>query len=112
MPRSSRAGTGRRSHRVYVHCDGGCDRTGEMIGAYRPRYMNDAWSQVWGDQPCGRPLGCDNYRALQWYAFWLNQTQGFKLNYIGVDGGCTDQVIHRICAPPDGVPIVHAPTVD
>jgi hypothetical protein len=95
---------------IYVHCDGGCDRTGEMIGAYRLRYMNGAWAEVWGDQPCGRPLGCDNYRALQWYAFWLNQTQGFKLHYIGLDGGCTDQVIHRICSRPDEVPIF--PPVD
>jgi hypothetical protein len=65
-----------------------------------------------GRPACGRPLGCNNYRALQWYAFWLNQTQGFKLNYIGVDGGCTDKVIHGICAPPDGVPIVHGPAGD
>ncbi len=83
--------------------DGGCDRTGEMIGAYRLRYMNEAWSAVWGDQPCQRPMGCDNYRALQWYAFWLNQTQGFNLQHIGVDGGCTDyHILHRICSAPDG----------
>ena len=88
---------------IYVHCDGGCDRTGEMIGAYRLRYMNESWTAAWGDQPCGRPLGCNNYRALQWYAFWLNQTQGFNLQHIGVDGGCTDpHIIHRICSAPDG----------
>ena len=88
---------------IYVHCDGGCDRTGEMIAAYRLRYMNDAWSAVWGDQPCQRPMGCNNYRAVQWYAFWLNQTQGFKLQHIGVDGGCVDpHIIHRICSAPDG----------
>jgi hypothetical protein len=75
---------------VYVHCDGGCDRTAEMIGAYRLRYMAQSWQTVWGEQPCGRPLGCDNYRALQWYAFWLNQTLGFSLTGIGEDLGCSD----------------------
>jgi hypothetical protein len=85
---------------IYVHCDGGCDRTGEMIGAYRLRYLNETWAKVWGDQPCQRPMGCNNYRALQWYAFWLNQTQGFNIDHIGVDGGCSDPGgAHRICSP-------------
>lgn len=85
---------------VYVHCDGGCDRTAELIGAYRLRYMGDSWHTVWSEQPCGRPLGCDNYRALQWYAFWLNQTLGFSLTGIGEDGGCTDPGGPRQgCAP-------------
>ena len=77
----------------YVHCDGGCDRTGEMIGAYRLRYMNWSWKQMWEEQPCGappRPMGCNNYRALQWFAFWLNETQGGTITGIGDDGGCAD----------------------
>ncbi len=87
---------------VYVHCDGGCDRTAEIIGAYRLRYMNWSWADIATDQPCGRPLGCDNYRALQWYAFWLNATQGFSLTGIGIDdAGCSDPDIppHRPCSP-------------
>jgi hypothetical protein len=76
---------------VYVHCDGGCDRTAEIIGAYRLRYMQATWHDLTVDQPCGRPLGCDNYRALEWYAFWLNATQGFDLTGIGEnDDGCYD----------------------
>jgi hypothetical protein len=72
----------------YVHCDGGCDRTGEMIGAYRLRQGYD-WFQTYWEQPCGRPMGCSNYRALQWYAMWLNQTFGFNLVPYG-DDGCSD----------------------
>jgi hypothetical protein len=85
---------------IYVHCDGGCDRTAEMIGAYELRYMAKTWTEVAADQPCGRPLGCDNYRALQWYAFWLNATLGFSITGIGEDGGCFDPGgAHSPCRP-------------
>jgi hypothetical protein len=81
----------------YVHCDGGCDRTSEMIGAYRLRYMpsswtmENAWSKMCNEHPCTNVMGCGNYMALQWYAYWLNQTQGFSLTGIGQnDGGCNN----------------------
>ena len=82
---------------VYVHCDEGCDRTSEMIGGYRLRYMpsswtmQTAWSNMCNEHPCSNVMGCGNYKALQWYAFWLNQTQGFSLTGIGLnDGGCNN----------------------
>jgi hypothetical protein len=92
---------------VYVHCSGGCDRTGEMIGAYRLRYMPsswtmaDAWLNMCKEHPCDLPMGCNNYRAVQWYAFWLNQTLGFSLTGIGEnDGGCNDAgVVRSVCSP-------------
>ena len=85
---------------VYVHCDGGCDRTAEMIGAYRLRYGQASWATVSADQPCQRPLGCDNYRALQWYAYWLNAVQGFSLTGMGEDCGCYDPGgAHMPCSP-------------
>jgi hypothetical protein len=86
----------------YVHCSGGCDRTGEMIGGYRLRYNAKSWAQMWAEQPCKRPMGCGNYRALQWYAFWLNETYGLKLSGIGEDGGCYDGDSSRtlkLCSP-------------
>ncbi len=80
----------------YVHCDGGCDRTSEMIGAYRLRYQGFSWLQMNQELPCRRPdptsvpsMGCSNYRALQWYAIWLNRTFGFDLAPYG-DTGCYD----------------------
>ena len=53
-----------------------------MIGGYRLRCMDYSWLSMWQEQPCNfqgqpRPMGCNNYRALQWYAFWLNATLGF-----------------------------------
>jgi hypothetical protein len=82
---------------VYVHCDGGCDRTSEMIGAYRLCYPpadwppDEVWQRMCAEHPCDAPMGCDNYMATQWYAYWLNQTKGRSITGIGVnDGGCND----------------------
>ena len=30
---------------VYVHCFGGCERTGELIGSYALRYQNKSWKR-------------------------------------------------------------------
>jgi hypothetical protein len=81
----------------YVHCSGGCDRTSELIGAYRLRYQGFNWLEMNKELPCCRPdpssslpsMGCSNYRALQWYAIWLNRTFGFALAPYG-DTGCYD----------------------
>jgi hypothetical protein len=76
---------------VYVHCDGGCDRTGEMIGAYLLRIPKMTWEQMYATNiPCGRPFGCNNYRAVQWYAYYLNYALGYSIADIGYDGGCYD----------------------
>lgn len=92
----------------YVHCDGGCDRTGEIIGGYRLR-QGYAWLKMWSEQPCqlnptkSRPMGCNNYRALQWYAYWLNIQFGFNLKDIGDEtSGCFDW-------PPGGTPKIWNP---
>lgn len=60
---------------IYMHCAGGCDRTGELSGAYYLRYLGYSWKKVneINRDICGRPFGCNNYRATQWYCRWLNQ---------------------------------------
>lgn len=68
---------------IYVHCFSGCDRTGELIGAYYLRYMNGSWeemNEINYDYCGGRPFGCNNYWATQWYCLWLNQEYGTALN--------------------------------
>ena len=97
----------------YVHCDGGCDRTGEMIATYRLRHQGWSWLSAWSEQPClqrpfpgpgdgpalPQPMGCNNYRAAQWYAKWLKLELGFNLTDIGNDGGCADTGlgVHQGC---------------
>ena len=68
---------------IYVHCSGGCDRTGEMIGAYELRYMNMSWEEVNlnNNERCeGSPNSCINYESTRWYCLWLNQNKNFSLD--------------------------------
>ena len=70
---------------IYIHCVVGCDRTGEVSAAYYLRYRNQSWQEVNALNrsmcPRNRPFGCKNYRAVQWYALWLNLERGFSLNW-------------------------------
>jgi hypothetical protein len=70
---------------VYVHCYGGCDRTGELIGAYSLRYLNVTWEEQrdLNGKRCrpNRDYEKENCNALQWYGLWLNQTYGRPLNW-------------------------------
>jgi len=68
---------------VYVHCSGGVDRTGEMIGAYYLRWMNMSWEamNIRNLQCAGIQFGCNNYRAVLWYAIYLNLTCGQPTDY-------------------------------
>jgi protein-tyrosine phosphatase len=70
---------------VYVHCYGGCDRTGELIGAYSLRYLNVTWEEARtsNGNRCRPDRAYDkaNCNALQWYGIWLNRTQGSPLNW-------------------------------
>src|SRR5205085_2238838 len=59
---------------LYIHCEGGCDRTGELSGAYAMGYLNKTWRQIneMNHEACGpRPFGCGNFIAARWYCLWL-----------------------------------------
>jgi len=62
----------------YLHCDCGCDRTGEVIGAYSLTHLNMTWAQytVLNQQISGRSQCCPMYRQLQWYCLYLNANGG------------------------------------
>ena len=70
---------------LYIHCMGGCDRTGEMAGAYALRWLKMSWAQMnaWNKQDCyggKQPFGCGNYYATHWYCYHLNAKYGMKLD--------------------------------
>lgn len=80
---------------IYIHCNGGVDRTGEMAGAYSLRYLRLSWQEMnirnlnGGDGPSNpngqpscddHPFGCGNYYATHWYCFYLNAKYGMKLD--------------------------------
>jgi hypothetical protein len=70
---------------IYIHCVGGCDRTGEMSGAYGLRYLHLSWKQMneVNQEDCygnKQPMGCGNYYAAHWYCYYLNWRYGRKLD--------------------------------
>lgn len=72
----------------YVHCSGGCDRTGEVIAAYSMQYLGTKWDDInYTNYNCcgGRPFGCRNYNAARWYCLWIYLTTGQDL-------GCLDKL--------------------
>ncbi len=68
---------------IYAHCEGGMDRTGELMGAYYLRFMNKTWAEMncLNYQIGNRPFGCNNYRAVLWYAIYLNKVFNFNIDY-------------------------------
>lgn len=63
-------------HVYYVHCSAGCDRTGELVGSYRIKYMlptvpfTNASGMFWLDTTeCGRSPNYYSTTALMWYCF-------------------------------------------
>jgi hypothetical protein len=76
---------------IFVHCYGGDDRTGERMGAYYLRHMHRTWDDVnqLNTRFAGGPIGCNNYRALYWYAYHLNYALGYELD-LSVPYQCND----------------------
>ncbi|HJW95183.1 MAG TPA: hypothetical protein VJ901_16320 [Thermoanaerobaculia bacterium] len=88
---------------LFVHCDGGCDRTGEVSGAYAMKYLKQSWHQIntmnFGD--CGgHAFGCGNFITAHWYCFWLQETTGRK--DLGCDSkeSCNGTPQPSIACPP------------
>jgi hypothetical protein len=70
---------------IYVHCYGGCDRTGELIGSYAMRYMNKSWEEMnslnKGCCRAGVAYRQKNCNALRWYGLWLNLQFGRSIHW-------------------------------
>jgi len=61
-----------------VHCTAGCDRTGEMIGAYRMTQGGISAADMYqmDVSECGRPPNYYSTHALEWYCILL-ESQGY-----------------------------------
>lgn len=68
---------------VYAHCEGGIDRTGELMGAYYLRWLKKSWAEMnqLNAEIANRPFGCNNYRATLWYCIYLVEALQFDLDY-------------------------------
>lgn len=61
---------------VYVHCTAGCDRTGEVIGAYRMLYETQNLTKMYAldTYECGRPPNYFSTGALEWFCYYYEDT--------------------------------------
>eukprot|EP00026_Physarum_polycephalum_P015610 Phypoly_transcript_16330.p1 GENE.Phypoly_transcript_16330~~Phypoly_transcript_16330.p1 ORF type:complete len:242 (+),score=28.85 Phypoly_transcript_16330:113-838(+) len=63
---------------IYLHCECGCDRTGEIAGGYAMKYLNMTYDQVnvWNHDIAGRDIFFIHQFALHWYCLYLVYVEG------------------------------------
>jgi len=66
---------------IYLHCECGCDRTGEISGSYALSYLNKTFADVikWNDGIAGRSILPNHQSALDWYCMYLSMVEGKDL---------------------------------
>ena len=65
---------------VYVHCEAGIDRTGEVMGAYSMQYRKLSYAQAVQENDAvlavsgrSKPISYFSLSAIQWYALYLRE---------------------------------------
>eukprot|EP01133_Synstelium_polycarpum_P006096 gene6096-7061_t len=58
---------------LYIHCECGCDRTGEIFASYVMRYMGWSFNDSinWDDKIAGRIIMPNHQWAAQWYCLYM-----------------------------------------
>lgn len=62
---------------IYVHCEQGMDRTGQIMGSYSMRYLGQSLQQAVDSntQIAGRPILGKHRNSLDWYCWYLQASQ-------------------------------------
>jgi len=62
---------------IYIHCQSGFDRTGEVIAAYQMRYSQCSYESAYtnANKIAGRPINNYCHAGLQWYAYYLQDIE-------------------------------------
>lgn len=86
---------------IYVHCEAGCDRTGEVIGAYRMQYQaaNVTGMYALDTAECGRSPNYFSTGALEWFCLYFSET--FSQNIGDCEGFATCKPFGK-CQPVSG----------
>jgi hypothetical protein len=76
---------------IFAHCNAGCDRTGEFIGAYALSHLGYNITTAYGEacKQCGR---CPNYfatMALGWWCLTLQESGAIQSSNCLDFAGCT-----------------------
>jgi protein-tyrosine phosphatase len=62
-----------RGRIVYIHCESGHDRTGEVSGSYSMRYQGESFEQVkeTNTEIAHREINTINENEMMWYGYYL-----------------------------------------
>eukprot|EP00026_Physarum_polycephalum_P017198 Phypoly_transcript_18346.p1 GENE.Phypoly_transcript_18346~~Phypoly_transcript_18346.p1 ORF type:complete len:249 (+),score=36.42 Phypoly_transcript_18346:37-747(+) len=67
---------------IYIHCEAGSDRTGEVSGAYYLTYLNFPSFEAaitLDNKIAGRPIRNASANALQWYCYYLQYAKNYTV---------------------------------
>jgi len=66
---------------TYIHCMCGCDRTGEVAGAYYMQYMGYSFKEAHDldKEIAGREIETPSLNALTWFCYYLKYAQMYDL---------------------------------
>lgn len=69
---------------LYVHCEAGKDRTGEVVGGYRMHYNNYTFRQALmeANTVAGRQISVYNKYGMMWVGYWLRYKRGIDVGPI------------------------------
>jgi len=67
---------------IYVHCECGCDRTGEVAGSYAMQYMGMTFNEAyaWDEDIAGRWILPNHKWAMEWFCSYLQYAKGFNVD--------------------------------
>ncbi|KAN0041127.1 hypothetical protein ACTFIV_003663 [Dictyostelium citrinum] len=67
---------------LYIHCECGCDRTGEVFASYAMKYLNYSFkeSMEWDYSIAGRRIMINHQFAAQWYCYYLQIAEGMTID--------------------------------
>jgi hypothetical protein len=62
---------------LYIHCEAGMDRTGEVAAAYAMKYLGSSYADAYANakRVARRELRSVSRNELQWYAYYLRDVQ-------------------------------------
>lgn len=83
-----------KTYVYYVHCEAGCDRTGEFFAAYRMKVLNEPLLTAWqkDTQECGRPPNKFAKDSVQWLCYALGRSSTECSQDLPVDQNITNRV--------------------
>jgi len=80
---------------VYIHCECGCDRTGEVAGSYALKYLGWNYTAVynWDEAIAGRWISPFHNWALEWYCYYLVLVENLNVGPCKYEGNNSTAIL-------------------